>query len=128
MTKARRAKEKIFKYDRDIICLPKFYAADGATTLKIPRSASEFLAKNGLIGKIRLSSDMNETEIFHEIRSVFNDAMDGNQKFRFKILQIAGGSCKSLSLPSLLASFKWTASSVAGRNAKTPIYILQLMH
>ncbi len=44
--------------------------------------------------------------------------------FRFKILQPSGGSSKSLSLPVRSTSFKWTASSVAGKNARVPMYIL----
>ena len=44
--------------------------------------------------------------------------------FEFKVLQLAGGNSKSLIIPWLLRSFKWRASAVAGRNAKTPIYIL----
>ncbi len=121
-----RPKEKLFSYDRDIICLSSFYCADGATTIKIPRKGSdrEFLAKNGMIGKIRFSSDMSERDIFEDIRSVFSRPMNEDHDFQFKILLIAGGSCKSLSIPSLSSSFKWTASSVAGRNSKTPIYSL----
>ena len=125
--KSRTAKEKIFTYDRDIICLLSFYK-DCDSTIKIPRKSSEreYLAQNGLIGKIRLSSDMSEREIFQEIRSVFNVPMGDDPDFEFKLLQIAGGSCKSLSIPVVSSSFKWTASSVAGRNAKTPIYILAM--
>jgi hypothetical protein len=36
----------------------------------------------------------------------------------------AGGSSKSLMVPSLSASFHWSAVSVAGKNSKSPIYIL----
>ena len=82
------------------------------------------MAQNWLIGKIRLSSDISEREIFQEIRSVFNVPMGDDPDFEFKLLQIAGGSCKSLSIPTVLSSFKWKTSSVAGRNAKTLIYIL----
>ena len=119
-------KEKVYTYDRDIICLPKYYYQNG--TIKIPRKSSEreILATNGLIGKIRLSSEMNEGEIENEIRSVFNGPMQDDPLFDFKILQMAGGNSKSLIIPSVSSSFKWTASAVAGRNAKTPIYILAL--
>ncbi len=59
--KSSKGKEKMFSYDRDIICLPSFYKDDTAT-IKIPRKSSyrEYLAKNGLIGKIRISCDMSE--------------------------------------------------------------------
>ena len=63
-------KERIFSYDCDIICLPANYLHDGSGTIKIPRKGSEreFLATNGLIGKIHLSSEMSENEIKSEIR------------------------------------------------------------
>ncbi len=92
-------------------------------SIPIPRSRIE-LAKNGLIGKIRLRSDMAEHEIFDEIRSVFSGPMRGNSFFDFVILQAAGGHSKSLVSPALSDSFKWTASAVAPKNAKVPIYIL----
>ena len=120
-------KEKVYTYDRDIICLPKYYH-DQNGTIKIPRKSSEreILATNGLIGKIRLSSEMTEREIENEIRSVFKGPMQNNPLFDFEILQMAGGNSKSLIIPSVSSSFKWTASAVAGRNAKSPIYILAL--
>ena len=57
---------------------------------KMKASARNYLAKHGLIGKIRLSSEMMEEEIFKEIYSVFADAMNGNPRFDFSILQQAG--------------------------------------
>lgn len=96
--------------------------------IPIPRRSAvcEMLAKNGLIGKIHLVSTMNEEAIMREIQSVFNNAMQNNEEFTFQILQPAGGVCKSLIIPSLSHSFSWTASAVAGRNAKNPICILAL--
>ena len=35
-----------------------------------------------------------------------------------------GGTSKSLIIPALSSSYTWTASAVAGRNSKVPIYIL----
>ena len=92
-------------------------------TIKIPRGR-DFLARNGLIGKIRLSSNMSEKEIFQEICSVFSKPMNNNLNFSFSVLQVTGGASKSLTVPSVSASFKWTASAVAGKNAKVPIYIM----
>ena len=83
--------------------------------------ARDNLAKKGLIGKIRLVSSMKEGEIFNEIRSVFRGPMDHNQTFLFDILQVTG---KSLMIPAVSSSYKWTASAVAGENAKVPIYII----
>ena len=119
---AFKKKEKVYNYDRDILCLPMSYGSKGGT-IKIPRGTfvREYLAGNGLIGKIRLSSNMTEKDIFQEIRSVFKDAMNNNM---FSVLQQTGGACKSLTIPSVSSSYKWTASLVAGRNAKVPIYIL----
>jgi hypothetical protein len=64
---------------------------------------------------------MSEDDIFDEIRSVFKGPMRGN---KFSILQGTGGSSKTLVIPSLSSSYQWTASAVAPKNVKTPIYIL----
>ena len=49
-------KEKMYTYDRDIICLPQSYVGKDES-ISIPRGAPtrNYLAKHGLIGKIRLS-------------------------------------------------------------------------
>lgn len=114
----------MFTYDRDIICLPKSYSGSDRV-VKIPRGqrAREYLAENGLLGKIRLTSDMTEDEIMGEIRSVFKRPMDDDPLFKFVILQPSGGSSKTLTIPALSSSYTWTASAVAG-NVKSPIYIL----
>ena len=119
---------KITQYDRDIICLPKKMAAPDSCNIPIPHSPStrEMLAKNGLIGKIHLESTMSEEEIMEEIRSVFQKPMGGSKNFLFQILQPAGGGSKSLVIPFVSSSFCWTASAVAGKNAKSPVYILAL--
>ena len=67
---------------------------------------------------------MTEAEILSDIASVFSNAMEGKDDFPFTILQPAGGASRSLVVPSLSSSFQWTASSVAGKNIKVPIYIL----
>lgn len=63
-------------------------------------------------------------EICSEICSVFQKAMRKDPVFPFTILQPAGGNSKLLMIPSLSTSYRWTASAVAGKNAKVPIYIL----
>ena len=63
---------------------------------------------------------MDEEDVFDEIRSVFKSPM----QFRFTILQTSGGDSKSLMVPELSSSYKWTAAAIAGKNAKVPIYIL----
>lgn len=106
------------------MCLPKSFSS-GNNVVKIPRKkdSREYLASNGLVGKIRLKSSMNEDEIMREIRSVFATPMMDDSEFKFSILQPSGGGSKSLTVPSRSHSFQWTAAAVAG-NIKSPIYIL----
>ena len=94
--------------------------------IKIPRSKAsrEFLARSGLIGKISLKSSMTEDELMSEIRSVFYGQMDKDKFFQFSILQPSGGGSKTLSVPSVSSSFKWSASSIAGKNTRGLVYIL----
>ena len=67
---------------------------------------------------------MNEDMIFDEIRSVFKGPMNDNKEFPFAVLQPMGGSSKCLAIPSLSSSFRWTASAIVPKNAKSPLYIL----
>ena len=112
-------------YDRDIICLPKSFVQYGGV-IPIPRRKNDrqFLIANKLIGKVQRTSDMDEHDIFQEMRSVFRTPMGYDDRFRFTILQTSGGDSKSLMVPELSCSYKWTASAIAGRNAKMPIYVL----
>ena len=126
---ARKGKSKIATkfamYQRDIVCLPKGFSKEG-DLIPIPRKRQErhFLAVNKLISKIQLRSAMREVQIFDEIRSVFRGPMGYDSSFKFKILQPFGGDSRSLMVPELSHSYHWTAGAVAGRNAKTPVYIL----
>ena len=114
----------LYTYERDIICLPSQYKRDGGC-ISIPRGkkSKDYLARHGLTGKIKLSSDMTESQIFAEICSVFKEATKGD-KLQFSILQPTGSSAKSLAIPKTSDSYRWSASGVAGKNAKVPIYIL----
>ncbi len=122
--KIKKTTKAIQYFDRDIILLPKSYGKHNS--VKIPRSgaARDFLSQNGLIGKIRLVSDMCEYAILDEMRSVFEKPMGSDKCFPFEILQPTGGCSKSLTIPSRSSNFEWNASSVAGKNTKMPIYIL----
>lgn len=123
--KKKNQDSRIYSYDRDIICFPEsFSGKDGL--VKIPRQSSvrDYLASNHLIGKIRLNSNMSEALIMNEVRSVFEVAMSGNPCFPFRIMQMSGGSSKTLCETVVSSSFRWTASAIADRNAKVPIYIL----
>lgn len=120
-----KGKQRLYTYERDIICLPAFFCSKD-NLIKIPRKKFDrhFLAVNKLVGKIQLNNGMSEFDIFQEVRSVVRTPMGDNEDFRFQILQSSGGDSRSLMVPELSASYKWGASAVAGKNAKTPIYIL----
>lgn len=126
-TKEKSKKERIFTYERDIVCLPSWYKSKmSGNCLPIPRGneSRQYLARHGLLGKITLTSSMTETEIFKEVSSVFTESFGGRENFRFLILQPTGGFSKSLTIPRISSQYRWSASSVAGKNAKVPIYIL----
>ena len=67
---------------------------------------------------------MEEEDVFREIQSVFRTPMNNDDQFQFKILQPSGGDSRNLVVPELSPSYRWTAAAIAGRNARTPIYIL----
>lgn len=79
----------------------------------------------GLIGKIRLMSNMTEQEMEQEVCSVFKSPMGEREDFPFMFLQPTGLGSRSLTVPSVSSSFSWTAQQVAklGGN-KCAIYIL----
>lgn len=116
-------KPKVTTYDRDIVCLPFSYpSTDGRYS--IPRKESRAnLASNGLIGKIRLASDMEEDEILSEIRSVFASAMGHDPAFPFSLLQRCGPGTNALTAPSLSLSFSWTAREVIRLAGQGCIYV-----
>ena len=115
---------KITYYNRDVICLPQSYARGNCKSIPIPRKkARTTLAEMGLQGKISLRSDMLEEAINCEIRSAFADVMGHDPFFPFAFLQLSGGGSKTLTLPSLSSSFRWTAGEV-GKLGKSVIYIL----
>ena len=119
-----RKKPKVSVFDRTIILLPGAKDLEQQVDICIPRGKErETLGHNGMIGKVRLTSDMNEDEIFSEIRTVFSKVMGNDNNFPFTVLQPTGSGCKTLSLPALSASFLWTAREICG-SAKTVIYIM----
>ena len=62
-------------YDRDVVCLPKSYPSQDGRYVIPRRETRADLASKGLIGKLRLVSDMTEEDILSEIRSVFEVPM-----------------------------------------------------
>ena len=104
---------KITFYNRDIVCLPQSYARGNCKSIPIPRGkARTRLAEMGLQGKVSLRSDMVEETINCEIRSAFAEAMEHDPFFPFVFLQVSGGGTKTLMMPSLSSSFRWTAGEV----------------
>lgn len=112
-------------WDRDIICLPSD-SKQGENYIPYPRGKVRAnLGRDGLVGKVHLTSEMTIEEVGMEIRSVFERAMGGDSSFPFKYLQATGGGSRSLSIPSVSASFQWTAHQVAKLgNQRNTIYIL----
>ena len=110
-------KIKFLEWDRDIMCIPRSFA--NGNDITIPRGQiRSSLATRGLSGKLRLNTNMTEEEIFSEIRSVFSKVMNNDEKFKFEILQSAGGGTKTLMVPCRSSQFKWTAKQIiasAGR-------------
>ncbi len=61
---ASRLVQRLFTYDRDIICFPRsFETPSGLIPIPRQQSKREFLAHNYLIGKIHLTSALSEDEI-----------------------------------------------------------------
>ena len=110
-------------WDRDIVCLPK---TELNNNISYPRGKFRTkLGESGLIGKIRLTSTMTEEEVEEEVRSVFRGPMDGRSDFPFSFLQPTGAGTKTLMLPSISSSFRWTAQQVAKLGGyKQAIYII----
>lgn len=123
--KEKKAKvQKEVQYTRDIMCIPSSFGEGGIKSIPIPRGkARSQLVKLGLQGKVTLSSAMSEEAIMEEIRSAFTEAMGNNPSFPFIFLQVSGCGTKTLAVPSLSASFKWSAQEVC-KLGKQCIYIL----
>lgn len=119
-----KGKAKVTTYDRDIVCLPKSSPSQNGRYVIPRRDTRAQLGANGLIGKIRLSSDMLEADIMQEIRSVFSTPMGNDPQFPFSFLQRCGPGSNALTVPALSASFAWTAKEVVRLAGQGCIYIL----
>lgn len=111
-------------WDRDIVCLP--WSIELSLQFSYPRGKYRTkLAEKGLIGKIRLTSTMSVEDVENEVRYVFYGPMGGRDDFCFDFLQPTGVGTKTLTVPSVSSSFRWTAQQVAklGSN-KQSIYIV----
>ena len=106
-SKAKKAKTP---WDRDIVCLPNSLMEKNKY-IPFPRGKTRaLLACNGLIGKLHISSEMSESDVFGEMRSVFKGAMQGDPNFPFKLLQPTGEGSRS---PPISDTFHWTAQQVS---------------
>ncbi len=81
----------------------------------------------GLIGKIHLSSDMDEDAVKQDFYSVFKDAMSHYKDFPFAFLQTAGEGSKSLVIPFQNDNYRSTGQQVLRLSGQRGcIYILVL--
>ena len=94
-------------WDRDIVCIPqsKSNKAKGNTLSFLQGRYRTELGRQGLTGKLHLTSSMTEEQVENEIRSVFKEPMANDPKFPFSFLQSTGGGSKLLSIPSVSSSF-----------------------
>ena len=96
----KNKKAKVIKqWDRDVLCL---HPRKSNGVISFPRGKYRtYLANCGLIGKLHMTSDMDEEDLAREIRSIFKGPMKGKADFRFHYLQATGGGTKS-SLDALI--------------------------
>ncbi len=123
---AKAKKQKtVTTWDRDIVCLPNNSLQEDKS-ISYPRGKFRArLGRDGLVGKVHLTSIMSVEEVAMEIRSAFEFAMGGDHSFPFKYLQATGSGVRALSIPSVSSSFQWTAQQVAKLgNQRHTIYIL----
>ncbi len=118
-------------WDKDIVCLPQSRRSSSCSTsggFTYPRGQYRAdLGRMGLIGKIHLSSDMDEEAVKLEIYSVFKDAMSHDKDFPFAFLQAAGEGSKCLMIPSQSDNYRWTGQQVSRlAGQRGTIYILAL--
>ena len=120
---AKRAKVTV--WNRDVICLPKS-CARGSRYVCFPRGKYRaVLGKVGLIGKVRITSEMTPSEVLNEIRSAFWAQMNNKEDFQFEFLQPTGCGSYALTIPNVSQQFSWSSQQVAKLSTtKGTIYIL----
>ena len=120
----KNKKTKVIKqWDRDVVCLPP-KKSDGVVSFS-RGGYRTYLANCGLIGKLHMTSDMDEEDVAREVRSIFQGPMKGKADFHFQYLQATGGGTKSLTVPAQSESFKWTPFQVSRLSGQSgTIYIL----
>ena len=121
MKKSLRRGKSHFKAGIVISCLP----LRRTCPIPYPRGRyREFLGHQGLVGKIRLMSNMTAEDVVSEIHSVFQGAVK-KSSFPFTFLQPTGCGSRSLTVPSVSSQFVWTPQQVAKLGAnKGTVYIM----
>lgn len=115
LEKTEESTKKPYKtttWDRDIVRLPN--CCSKGQYICFPRGKYRAtLGQAGLIGKVRLTSDMTVSDVEDEVRSTFKLQMGGRADFPFQFLQPTGSGSSSLMIPNVSSSFEWTPSQVA---------------
>ena len=125
-SESKPKKAKVIKqWDRDVVCFPRNARGVG-NTVKFPRGKYKaYLASCGLMGKLHMTSEMDEEDVASEIRGIFKRQMNNDSNFRFQYLQAAGGGTNLLTVPAQSPSFKWTPQQVSRLSGQAGIiYIL----
>ena len=95
---------RITTWDRDIVCLPN--CCNRGNYICFPRGKYRAsLGQAGLIGKVRLRSNMTVDDVEGEIRSAFKLQMGGRVDFPFRFLQPTGSGTSSLMIPNVRILF-----------------------
>ena len=116
----KNIKAKVIKqWDRDVLCLPP-RKSNGV--ISFPRGKYRtYLANCGLIGKLHMTSDMDEEDVAREIRSIFKGPMkQGRLSFslspsHWRWHQVFDRACPS-------ESFKWTSFQVSRLSGQSGTY------
>ena len=113
-------------WDRDIVCIPRSRLSGSGPSYSYPRGRYRTeLGRLGFIGKIHITSDMDETAVKLEICSVYEGHMGGYCDFPFVFLQSAGGGSKTLVIPAQSSNYKWNGQQVSRLAGQTgTMYIL----
>ena len=111
---------KTVHYVRDILCMPASWC-NNPRHVTIPRGEKRnYLAENGLLGKIEFNSEMNAEDIRVEVCRVFSSPMGLSEDdiaqrktVGFRFLQRTGAGSRTLCVPSVADSFEWNARHVS---------------
>lgn len=84
-----KKKRDDWEVNKDIVCFPMHEYVNNEVL--VPRGkARTALAKLGLMGKLRLTSEMSPEDVKNEISSVFSEVIFNKDDFKFAYLQSAG--------------------------------------